>query len=83
MAAKDAAISLYSVLGRPSRSVVDTPWVLTAPTEPYRIGTPYYRRGNGLLELPIQVTRGLRLPYFGTPLMMDMTVSLSPKTSLT
>ncbi len=70
MAAKDAAISLYSVLGRPSRSVVDTPWVLTAPTEPYRIGTPYYRRGNGLLELPIQVTRGLRLPYFGTPLMM-------------
>jgi peptidoglycan/xylan/chitin deacetylase (PgdA/CDA1 family) len=70
MAVKDAAIAAYQVLGRPSRSVVDTPAVLTAPTRPYRIGTPYWRRGAGLLELPIQVTRGLRLPYIGTTLML-------------
>jgi peptidoglycan/xylan/chitin deacetylase (PgdA/CDA1 family) len=70
MAAKDAAIASYALLGRPSRSVVDTPAVLTAPTRPYRVGKPYWRRGKGLLELPIQVTRGLRLPYIGTFLMM-------------
>lgn len=70
MAVKDAAIAAYGLLGRPSRSVVDTPAVLTAPTRPYRIGTPYWRPGKGLLELPIQVTRGLRLPYIGTSLML-------------
>lgn len=70
MAVKDAAIASYRVRGRPSRSVVDTPWVLTAPTRPYHVGTPYHRRGDGLLELPIQVTRGLRLPYIGTSLML-------------
>ena len=70
MAMKDAAIAAYSVLGRPSRSVIDTPAVLTAPTRPYRVGTPYWKRGNGILELPIQVTRRLRLPYIGTFLMI-------------
>lgn len=70
MAMKDAAIAAYSILGRPSRSVIDTPAVLTAPTQPYRVGTPYWKRGNGILELPIQVTRRLRLPYIGTFLMI-------------
>lgn len=70
MAAKDAAIAAYSLLRRPSRSVIDTPSVLTAPTRPYRIGRPYFRRGDGILELPVQVTRRLRLPYFGTSLMV-------------
>jgi len=70
MAAKDAAIAAYSVLGRPSRSIVDTPAVLTAPTRPYRVGRPYWKRGDGMLELPIQVTRTLRLPYIGTFLMI-------------
>jgi peptidoglycan-N-acetylglucosamine deacetylase len=70
MALKDAAITAYSLLGRPSRSVIDHPAVLTAPTRPYRVGEPYWRRGSGILELPIQVTRGLRLPYIGTTLMM-------------
>jgi peptidoglycan/xylan/chitin deacetylase (PgdA/CDA1 family) len=70
MAAKDTAIALYSMIGKPSRSIVDTPAVLTAPTRPYRAGRPYWRRGEGVLELPIQVTRWLRLPYYGTPLMM-------------
>src|SRR5437899_418459 len=66
----DAANATYSVLGRPSRSIVDTPAVLTAPTRPYRVGRPYWKRGTGLLELPVQVTRTLRLPYIGTFLML-------------
>lgn len=70
MAAKDAAIALYALRGKPSRSVVDTPAVLAAPTRPYRVGQPYWRRGDGLLELPIQVTRFLRLPWIGTSIMM-------------
>jgi len=70
MALKDAAIATYAMLGRPSRSVVDTPAVLAAPTRPYRVGTPYWKRGSGIVELPIQVTRGLRLPYIGTFVML-------------
>jgi peptidoglycan-N-acetylglucosamine deacetylase len=70
MAMKDAAITAYSLLGRPSRSVIDTPAVLTAPTRPYRVGTPYWKRGDGILELPVQVTRRLRLPYIGTFIMI-------------
>ena len=65
-AAKAAAIGWIALRGRKSRSIVDTPAVLAAPTRPYRTGRPYWRRGGGLLELPIQVTRGARLPFFGT-----------------
>jgi peptidoglycan-N-acetylglucosamine deacetylase len=69
-AAKTAKIAAMALLGRTSRSIVDTPSVLTAPTRPYRIGRPYWKKGKGLLELPIQVTRGLRLPFFGTSLTL-------------
>lgn len=65
-AAKTAAIGAIAVRGRRSRSIVDTPRVLTAPTRPYRVGQPYYRRGGGMLEIPVQVTRGARLPFIGT-----------------
>jgi len=65
-AAKTAAIGLIAVRGRVSRSIIDTPAVLTAPTRPYRSGRPYWRRGHGVIELPVQVTRGLRLPFLGT-----------------
>jgi len=65
-AAKATAITLIAARGRRSRSIVDTPVVLAAPTRPYRIGRPYWRRGEGLLELPVQVTRGARLPFIGT-----------------
>jgi len=63
---KGMAISAIRLRGRRSHSVFDTPWVLTAPTRPYRIGHPYWKQGGGLLELPIQVTRGPRLPFIGT-----------------
>jgi peptidoglycan/xylan/chitin deacetylase (PgdA/CDA1 family) len=65
-AAKVAALGLIALRGRASRSIVDTPAVLAAPTRPYRIGRPYWRRGEGMIELPVQVTRGPRLPFFGT-----------------
>lgn len=69
-AAKAAAIALISVRGRRSHSIVDTPLVLTAPTGPYRVGRPYWKRGTGIIELPIQVTRGMRLPFIGTALTL-------------
>ncbi len=65
-AAKAAAIRLIALRGRESRSIVDDPRVLTAPVEPYRVGRPYWQRGSGLVELPIAVTRGARLPFIGT-----------------
>ena len=64
--AKTAAIGLISLRGRKSRSIVDTPKVLLAPTQPYRVGRPYWQNGGGLLEIPVQVTRGPRLPFIGT-----------------
>ncbi len=71
--AKTAAIGLIALRGRTSRSVVDRPTVLGAPADPYFPGRPYWLRGRhegALVELPIGVTRGLRLPYIGTSLMM-------------
>ena len=65
-AAKAAAIGMIALRGRESRSIVDNPAVLLAPTRPYFVGRPYWTRGRGLLELPVQVTRGARLPFFGT-----------------
>jgi len=71
-AAKAAAIGLIRARGRRSHSIVDDPRVLGAPADPYRVGRPYHRRGQGLLELPVAVTRDLtgRLPYIGTTLAL-------------
>ncbi len=63
---KAAAIRWIALRGRRSHSIVDDARVLTAPAEPYRVGRPYWRRGAGLVELPIAVTRGARLPFIGT-----------------
>jgi peptidoglycan-N-acetylglucosamine deacetylase len=63
---KVAAIWGKRLLGRKSASVIDSPMVLTAPAGPYRIGEPYWKQGEGLTELPIQTTPGLRVPYIGT-----------------
>ena len=50
--------------------MVDRPSVLLAPTRPYFAGSPYWRRGEKMLELPVQVTRGLRLPFIGTTITL-------------
>jgi peptidoglycan/xylan/chitin deacetylase (PgdA/CDA1 family) len=68
--AKAARLAAMRTLGRTSRSVLDSPQVLRAPTRPYRVGRPYWKRGDGLLELPIQVTRGPRLPFIGTTITL-------------
>jgi hypothetical protein len=65
-AAKTATIGAIALRGRTSHSIIDTPSVLRAPTSPYFVGRPYWKRGSGLLELPVQVTRGARLPFIGT-----------------
>lgn len=68
--AKVAALSSIRLRGRRSRTVLDTPRVLNAPVRPYRVGRPYWKRGSGILELPVQVTRGPRLPFIGTTVTM-------------
>lgn len=68
--AKAAAITAITLQGRQSQSIVDTPKVLLAPRRPYRVGTPYWRRGDGILELPVQVTPGPRAPVIGTTITM-------------
>lgn len=70
--AKTLALAAMRLKGRASRSILDTPRVLSAPADPYRHGTRFHRRGQGLLELPIGVTRTAtgRLPFIGTSLTM-------------
>jgi peptidoglycan/xylan/chitin deacetylase (PgdA/CDA1 family) len=53
-----------------TKSIVDVPDMLRAPTSPYRVGRPYWYRGTGIWEIPIQVTRRARLPFIGTALTM-------------
>jgi hypothetical protein len=69
-AAKVGALALLSAAGRRSASILGSPAVLTAPVEPYRVGRPYTTRGSGLLEIPIGVTAGARLPFLGTALVL-------------
>jgi len=69
-AAKTTKIGAIALRGRQSSSIVDNPAVLLSPTRPYRVGRPYWRRGQGLRELPVQVTRGARLPFIGTSITM-------------
>ncbi|APS00386.1 polysaccharide deacetylase family protein [Pajaroellobacter abortibovis] len=67
---KAAVLGWMKLRGRLSRTILDTPFVLCSPRRPYRVGKPYWKRGDGILELPIQVTPFLRLPYFGTSLVL-------------
>ena len=68
-AVKAAALTALRVRGRKSASLLDSPHVLRAPRQPYRVGQPYWRRGSGVWELPIGVTP-LQLPYIGTSLVV-------------
>jgi peptidoglycan/xylan/chitin deacetylase (PgdA/CDA1 family) len=65
-AAKAVAMAGIRLRGRKSRAVPNDPSALRAPRQPYRTGRPYWRRGTGLLEIPIGVTRGIRFPFIGT-----------------
>jgi len=52
--------------------MLGNPRVLLAPRTPYRParGAPYRAGGDGILELPIAVTGGIRLPVIGTSLIL-------------
>jgi hypothetical protein len=68
--AKAGVMGVMRLFGRTSRSVLGDPRALLAPTEPYRPGRTPFSRGDGrLVELPISVTRGLRLPGIGTAIL--------------
>lgn len=69
-AIKLAAVARLRARGRTSASIIDAAEVLRAPTVPYRVGRPYWYRGTGIWEVPIQVTGRLRLPFIGTALTM-------------
>lgn len=68
--AKATIITLLGLGGKSSHSIVSGPQVLGAPRLPYHVGRPYWRAGAGVLELPIQVTPKLRLPFIGTNLTL-------------
>jgi len=69
-ALKAAALTALQMRGQESKALLDVPEVLRAPTVPYRVGQPYWYRGTGIWEIPIQVTRKARLPFIGTALGM-------------
>ncbi len=69
-ALKVGALAGMQARGKQSKAIADVPEVLRAPTVPYRVGRPYWFRGTGIWEIPIQVTRRARLPFIGTALTM-------------
>jgi peptidoglycan/xylan/chitin deacetylase (PgdA/CDA1 family) len=69
-ALKAGTIGAISAQRRETKAILDVPEVLRAPTGPYRVGRPYWFRGTGIWEVPIQVTRRARLPFIGTSLTM-------------
>jgi peptidoglycan-N-acetylglucosamine deacetylase len=69
-ALKSAALAAIRARGAHSVAIVGSPDALRAPTVPYRVGRPYWFRGTGIWEIPIQVTRRARLPFIGTALTL-------------
>lgn len=69
-ALKLGALAAIRLRGQSSAAVVSAPEVVRAPSEPYRVGKPYWFRGTGIWEIPIQVTRRSRMPFIGTSLTM-------------
>ena len=60
-----------ALMGRSSRSVLGDPRALLAPTGPYRPGvSPFWRGQSTLVELPISVSPMLRIPAFGTSIVL-------------
>ncbi len=69
-AAKAAVIGVMKARGRESRSIIGGAGMMLAPAEPYRTGTPYWRRGAGLPELPCSVLPVARVPFIGTTIAL-------------
>ncbi len=71
-AAKAAVMAMMRLAGRPSGAVLTDPRGLLASPEPYRVDPrkPWRQGGADLVELPIAVTPGARLPSIGTSLLL-------------
>jgi peptidoglycan/xylan/chitin deacetylase (PgdA/CDA1 family) len=69
--AKAAVMGAMRLLGRRSGSHLGSPRVLGAPRRPYRpaAGAPYRAGALDIIELPVAVTPGLRLPVIGTSII--------------
>ena len=68
--AKAVALFGQRLFGRQSHAIMDDRAVLRAPIRPHRLHWPAGDDDKGVLELPIQVTPKLRLPFIGTSLTM-------------
>ncbi len=73
--AKAGVMGAMALVGKKSRSVLGDPRALMAPVEPYRPGNSPFSRGQStLVELPITVSPGFRLPTIGTYLLTAPTL---------
>ena len=70
-AVKAAILTGLRLMGRKSGAVMTNPRALLAPADPYRPDprAPWSRGQATLVELPIAVTPGLRVPAIGTNLL--------------
>lgn len=70
-AAKASVMAALGLVGRPSRAVMIDPRALLAPTTPYRVASssPFRKGQSTVVEMPIAVSPGLRLPLIGTYLL--------------
>jgi hypothetical protein len=75
-AAKATVMAGLRLLGRPSGAVLTNPRALLAPCDPYRPSAraPWRRGQSPLVELPVAVTPGLRVPAIGTSLLLAPTL---------
>jgi peptidoglycan-N-acetylglucosamine deacetylase len=71
-ALKAGMMAALRLVGRPSGAVLTNPRALLAPADPYRPDprAPWRRGQATLVELPIAVTPGWRLPAIGTNLLL-------------
>jgi peptidoglycan-N-acetylglucosamine deacetylase len=74
-AAKAVVMASLRLLGRRSGAVLTNPRALLAPADPYRpdADAPWRRGQATVVELPIAVTPGLRIPAIGTNLLLAPT----------
>lgn len=71
--AKLAVLAKLRVSGRRSSSIIGSPWQQLAPMQPYRPAQDDPNRPGSapLIELPVAVTKYLRLPAIGTSLLLS------------
>lgn len=71
-AAKATVMAAMKLAGRETGAVMTDPRALLSPADPYRpaLGAPHRRGDAPLVELPVAVTPGLRVPAIGTSMLL-------------